>query len=117
MLDEKDALTAENEKTVVAELVVAAVPTFDNDALLDVNEDDDCKLEGTVGLDEVERDSVRRKLRELQEKCRAKRRKVLTSVAEAFTLANELLDSVEACMSVAERATRTNLGEELGVES
>lgn len=56
------------------------------------------------------------KLRQSQEKCRAMRQNVLTSVAEVFTLANELLGSTRAHTSMAKRAPRVNRGEVLEVE-
>lgn len=56
-------------------------------------------------------------MRKLQVECRAKRQKVLKSVAEASTLANKLLGSIGAHMSMAKRATLSNSREELKVES
>lgn len=83
-LGDQDALMAEETKVIAAEPVIAAVYTVHNDALMDVNEDDDRVLKSVVGFDEVERVGVKRKLRELQRKRRAKRRKVPISVAEMF---------------------------------
>lgn len=53
--------------------MVAVVPAVDNEVLLDVNVRDGSKLEGAVGLDEVERVGIKRKLRKLQKTCRVKR--------------------------------------------
>lgn len=116
ILDGQDALMAEEEEVVVVDPVVAAVPAVYNDAFLDVNEDEDWELEGAVGLEDVERPGLKRKLRELQEKRPFKRQKVSTSVAEAFTLASKLLSSADAHMFKAELATRVNRGDELKVE-
>lgn len=119
MLDEKDALIAKEKEVVAVKPVVAAVPAVDKDALLVVDKDDDRRLESAVGLDEVELVGVKRKLRELQKTCRAKRRRVPTPVAEALALANELLGSVEAYTILAGRAAYPNFGEkpEVGLEN
>lgn len=86
--------------------MVAAVHTVDSIVLLDMNEDDVWEGDDADWLDTVEWHGVDSKLRELLEMCRAKRQKDWTSVAEAFTLANELPVSVGAHTSIAERATR-----------
>lgn len=100
-LDKHDALMAKEDEVVAGEPVVTAGFTVDSDALLDVSEDDDGEFEGVAGLDEVELVRVNRKVRESQVKCCAKRRKVLTTVAYRFTLANELFGSVNVHMSMA----------------
>lgn len=100
MFGGQDALTAEEEKVVAAEPEAAAVPTVHNDALLGVNEDDHRNLENAVGLDKVEHFEVKRKLRRLQERYHVKRKKVPTSVVETFTLARDLLRSVDVDMSM-----------------
>lgn len=51
---------------------------------------------------------MKRKLHELQEKCRVKRQKVPTYVVETFTSANKLVDSVDTHMSMAKRAAHVN---------
>lgn len=106
----------EGEEVVAAEQVVAAVPAVDSSEFFDVNEDGDWELEGAVGLDEVEHVWVKSKLYELQEKCRAKKRTVVASVGKAFSLAIELRGSVDAHMSMAERASCENHGKDLKVE-
>lgn len=116
MLDERDALMAKEGELVAVELEAAAVPAVNNDALLDVKEDESWDFEEAIGISEVERVGVKRKLCELQEKCCAKLRKVLTSVAKVFTLPKELLRSVGAHMSIAKRASCVSRGEELGVK-
>lgn len=116
-VDEQDArMVEEEEKVVATEPAAAVLPAVDVAALLTVNEDDDWKLGGAVGSDEVEHVGVKRKLREGLGKCCAKRRKVPTSVVKLFTLASELLGSVEAYTPMAVRATRLNRGEDLEVE-
>lgn len=117
MVNENDALMAEKEETIAAELVVAAVPTADNDLLLDMNKTDDWKVEGAASVEEVESVEVKRKLRKLQTHCCTKMQKVLASVAEAFTLANEILVSVDVHTSKAERATCADRGEVHKVKS
>lgn len=107
---------AKEKEVDAVELVVAAVPTVDDDALLGGNKDDDSKLKLAVGLDKVELAGVKRILRELQRKCRTERRKVPTPVADAFTLANELDSSFNVHMSMAERATLLNREKKLGVK-
>lgn len=52
--------------------------------------DADWEPEGTNDLEEAERVGVKRHLRDLQDSCRDKGRKVPKAVAEAFGLANEL---------------------------
>lgn len=96
---------------------VAAVLTVNNDAFLDVNEYGDWKLEDAVGLDRVERVGLKHKFHKLQKKCCAKKRKVLMSVAEPFTLANKLLGSVDEHISMTERATGADCGDEHGAGS
>lgn len=96
--------------------MVAVILAVDNDALVDVGDGDDRKLEAAVSSDEIECVGVKCKLRELQEKCLAKNRKVYTFFVEAFKLANELLSSVDAHMSMVERASRVNRGEEVKFE-
>lgn len=51
---------------------------------------------------------MKRKLSELQKRCRAKRQKFPTSVAGTFLLAIELLGSADTHMSMAERVRRVN---------
>lgn len=55
------------------------------------------------------------KLRELQKKCRAERRNVLTSVAKAFTLDSKLFGSFNAHMFIAKNAARIYWRKEPGV--
>lgn len=80
-----------------------------------MNKDVDWELKDVVGLHEIERVGVKRKLRGLQEKCPAKRRKATPSVAEMFTLAIKLPGSVDAQTSIAEHATCINLEYKLGI--
>lgn len=49
MLDEQDAISAEDEEVVAAKSLFAALPTVNNDVWLDVNNDIDWKVEGDVG--------------------------------------------------------------------
>lgn len=86
----------EKDEPAAARPAAAEVPVVDFDALPIVNDDDDMELDDAVGFDEVYRVEVKRKLRGLQETCRAKRPKVLLSVAKAFTPANKFFASVEA---------------------
>lgn len=53
-LDEQDSLKVEEKKFVAAVPVVSAVPPFDFDAWLAVDEDEVLELEGAVALGEVE---------------------------------------------------------------
>lgn len=53
---------------------------------------------------------MNRKLKELQETCRAREGKVPKSVVEAFTSANKLVESFAAHISTTELATRVNRG-------
>lgn len=64
------------------------------------------ELKSSVVLNKVERANVKRKMREVQKKCRAKGQNLLTSVAEASTVARKLLDSVGGHISLAKHATR-----------
>lgn len=57
-LDKQDALMTDKDEVAGAESVVAAVPTVGNDTLLDANENDDWKLDGVVGLNEIARAGV-----------------------------------------------------------
>lgn len=86
MLDEQDALIAEEENAVATEPAAPTVCFVLNHSCLDSNADGNCELEGAGGLDTVHCVEGKRKLRERQEKCRAKRRKVPTSAAETFKL-------------------------------
>lgn len=97
---------AEEEKIVAAEPAAAALSTIYVVALLFLNEDDYWDLNVAVGLDEVEISGLKRYLRELQEAGRTKKQKVLTSVAEPFTLTSKLLVRAEPYTLIAERATR-----------
>lgn len=47
-LDKRDALMWEEDEVIATKLVVAAVPTVKNDALLEVNEADGRELESVV---------------------------------------------------------------------
>lgn len=96
--------------------MAVAVPAVGKDALLDVDKSDDRQLEGAVNLVKIERVGARRKLRELHEKRDAKMQNVWKSVAEPFTLTNKLFGSVTVHMSIAERASSVNGGEELKVD-
>lgn len=98
------------DEFVAAELVAAVVPTANNDALLDVIEENDCKLERADGLEKIERVDIKPKLHGLLEKCRAKRKNVPMSVVVAFTLTNAFLGGVNAHMSMLERAIFVNHG-------
>lgn len=111
-LDEQDALAAEEKKVVAAKPADAAVPTVSVDGLYVVDSNDNWELKGAVGSDAVEHVGVKHKLRELLEKYCAKRRKILTSVADSFKLVSRLLGSVEAFSSMAEHATCLLRGDE-----
>lgn len=116
MQDNQDALMAEGDKVVVAEQVIVALNTVVSDALQDVNGVDDWELERAFGLYGLDRAGVKLKLRELQETHCVERRKVRPFVGEVFMLANELLDSVDAHMSMEKPATRVIHGQKREVE-
>lgn len=59
--------------------------------MVDVADDHDWDFEGTVGLEEVERVGVRQRLRDLQNSCHVKCRKVSGNDFKAGELANELV--------------------------
>lgn len=86
-LDKQDVLMAEEEEVFAPESAVVEVPAVDVDALLTVDVDDDRELNGAFDLGEAKNVGVKRNLRELQERRRAKRQKVPRSAAEAFTKA------------------------------
>lgn len=46
MSNKQEALIAKEEEVVAVEPVVAAIPAINNDALLDMDEDEDWELEG-----------------------------------------------------------------------
>lgn len=108
ILDEQDARIVEEEKVIAVVPAVAALPTVDVDALLALKNGEDWEVEGAAGLEEVARAGVICILRKLQANCRAKRRKIPASVAQAFMLAFELLGRVVAYMSMVDRATPLN---------
>lgn len=87
---------AEEDKVVAAESLLAVVPAVAVEALLNDYKDDDWEVNSDAGLDRIGRVVVNCNLRELREKCRATKRKVPTSMARVFTLAIDLLGSVEA---------------------
>lgn len=60
----------------------------------DFDDDNDWDLEGTFGLDEVERDGAKRHLRDIQDSCRGKKRKVLGTIAEPFEFATEFVNQM-----------------------
>lgn len=112
-LNKQDALTVEEDELVAVEPVVAVVAIVNIDVLLDVNENEDCGRKGAVGLDELEPARLKHKLRKMLDECRAKELKVLTFVAETFTLAKELLESAYAHPSRAEHAAGVSRGKKL----
>lgn len=74
------------------------VDELTNDAeVVKVPDDDngDRIVEGTIDLDRTERLGVQKRLRPLKENCRAKWRKIQSTVAEAFQLAQEVLSVVK----------------------
>lgn len=66
-------------------------PNIDNLAESFDDVDDDWDFEVVIGGESVQRAGVKRKLLDLQDKCRAKRRRVLTNVSESVELAIEFL--------------------------
>lgn len=62
-LNEQDTLMADEDKIIVSKPVVAAVPTVDNNALLDMNEGGSWELEEAVRFDEIECAGMECKLR------------------------------------------------------
>lgn len=56
----------------------------------DVEDDIDCDLEGTVGMDDVERVGAKCHLRDSHDSCRAQMRKVPGTVADTFGFATKL---------------------------
>lgn len=83
----------------VADTEVVEVPDDDKGAYV---------LEGTICLDEAERVGVKRRFCDLQENCCAKRRRVPSTVADAFDLAEELLAGVDTVTSIAQSATEVD---------
>lgn len=76
---------------VVAEVVGDA-------EVVNVSSYDGCglALDGGIGLEMSENDGIEQHLRNQQKRCRAKRCKVLTTVAAAFDLEKELISCVES---------------------
>lgn len=82
-------------QSVGVEVNAEVAPNVDESRIDAVpKDDDDRNYEGAVGLDEMDRFGVKRRIRDLQKSCRVKLPKVPGTVADAVELADELAKQV-----------------------